>query len=333
MGFFENLNKSIGVAAPLHFQNERWKEQKEEARRARDINLGLSMLNAGDTETAEKFLRGAMGENAPTNLASLPAQKARLAEIAANTLKSEEEVRKIEAQKKIQEEIVNKMRGVEFNDPGLYGNELGIEGKDFSPEDIQAGLQAGTMTETQREITPQELAAIVMKNDAVAGIPLIKQVRDLEQKAQQNAISQERLQLQQDRLSLQEERMNKSGAGRGGGGNGGGGVDSKRMEALMKLEKMAFDAGDNPNLSQQVIIRTLARSLGGDYRPVMIKKPAHRRYIPGTGIEWETGKEETIPVWRVVPPGDAGKAPAPAAQTGKAGGGKPTGEWKKYLNK
>lgn len=330
MGFFENLNKSIGVAAPLYFQNERWKEQVAEAKRAHDISLGTALLNAGNVDAAEPLLQRATGMTAPLGLANSPTNQLKLAQ-------TKESLRQLEAKQNVAAELRAKMEGMpEFTSPeqkAALGQELGITEGTLAPEEVLSGLQTGMLKKTPREITLPDYTQTLMKHDPEAGAALKALIQE-----SSLATKEKELEMKQ-KLAEAVNEMRKYGydqaflartyaADQGlaaalariaGTNSRDAGKDAdkdavNRIAALKALEKMAFDAGGTPDVSQQTIIRSMAQSLGYDYRPVPVK-----------------GLFRDSTEWIVVPAGPAAPGPAaPTAPAGKAPAGA-TGEWKKYL--
>jgi hypothetical protein len=326
MGFFENLNHSINVAAPLYFQNERWKEQAAESKRARDITLGTALLNAGNADAADVLFQQATGSKTPFGLVNSPANQLKLAQ-------TQESLRQLEAKKNVAEELRAKMEGVpEFTSPeqkAALGQELGITAANLAPEEVLSGLQTGMLKKTPRDITLTDYTQALMRHDPEAGAALkallqestlATKEKELEMKQKLAEAVNEVRKYGYDQALLgrqysADQALAAALARIAETNSRDADKDAVNRNAAIKtLEKMAFDAGAAPDITQQTLIRDFAKPLGYDYRPVPIK-----------GIFRDSTE------WRIVPLG--GAAPAPAAQTGKAGGGKPTGEWKKYLNK
>ena len=313
MGFFENLNKSINVAGPLHFQNERWKEQVAEAKRAHDITLGTALLNSGNTDAAEPLLQRATGMTAPLGLANSPTNQLKLAQ-------TQEALRQITAKQAVAAELKAKMAGVpEFTSPeqaAALGQELGITAGGLSPEETQTGLQAGWLEKKPRDITLSDYTQTLMKHDPEAGAALKALVQE-----SSLATKEKELEMKQ-KLAEAVNEVRKYGYDQAflgrqysadmalaaalariaeQGGRDATVAEGKQSKARDELEKIVKSAGDSPNPTQQVIIRDMAQPLGYDYRPVE-----------------EDGFWGKTTVWRIVP---RGKAPAPAAPAAPAGKG------------
>jgi hypothetical protein len=326
MGFFENLNHSINVAAPLYFQNERWKEQAAESKRARDITLGTALLNAGNADAADVLFQQATGSKTPFGLVNSPANQLKLAQ-------TQESLRQLEAKKNVAEELRAKMEGVpEFTSPeqkAALGQELGITAANLAPEEVLSGLQTGMLKKTPRDITLTDYTQALMRHDPEAGAALkallqestlATKEKELEMKQKLAEAVNEVRKYGYDQALLgrqysADQALAAALARIAETNSRDADKDAVNRNAAIKtLEKMAFDAGAAPDITQQTLIRDFAKPLGYDYRPVPIK-----------GIFRDSTE------WRIVPLGGAapapGKAPAPAGK----GGGKSSAAG--YINK
>ncbi len=315
MGFFENLNHSIGVAAPLYFQNERLKEQAAESKRARDITLGTALLNAGNADAADVLFQQATGSKTPFGLVNSPANQLKLAQ-------TQESLRQLEAKKNVAEELRAKMEGVpEFTSPeqkAALGQELGITAANLAPEEVLSGLQTGMLKKTPRDITLPDYTQALMRHDPEAGAALkallqestlATKEKELEMKQKlADAVNEvRRYGIDQGFLArtyAADQALAAALARIAETNSRDADKDAANRSAAIKtLEKMAFDAGASPDISQQTLIRDFAKTLGYDYRPVPIK-----------GIFRDSTE------WRIVPLGGAAPAPGKAPAPAKAGG-------------
>ncbi len=315
MGFFENLNHSINVAAPLYFQNERWKEQAAESKRARDITLGTALLNAGNADAADVLFQQATGSKTPFGLVNSPANQLKLAQ-------TQESLRQLEAKKNVAEELRAKMEGVpEFTSPeqkAALGQELGITAANLAPEEVLSGLQTGMLKKTPRDITLTDYTQALMRHDPEAGAALkallqestlATKEKELEMKQKLAEAVNEVRKYGYDQALLgrqysADQALAAALARIAETNSRDADKDAVNRNAAIKtLEKMAFDAGAAPDITQQTLIRDFAKSLGYDYRPVPIK-----------GIFRDSTE------WRIVPLAGAAPAPGKAPAPAKAGG-------------
>lgn len=308
MGFFENLNQSIGVAAPLAIRMQ----QDEAARRLREkieqdrFNVTIQkMAEANEQKKAADAIERLKTADAlgipltPEALtgAGLPVPQT---PVSAEILPGVDPVDFLKARLPANATLMD-TNITPGSVPPMEGkiNEMDrLYDRDFRPSKIDANLFIPPPTKPEREAKDaarkhqEELQKIILRED----------------------------QRRETRAIPPPSRASRGRVTSGPGPSGPSVPDGKPTK-MSEADKILL----KDSLGARAELETEVRKLEGvtDWRgrqkdPEKLANLLTRLALVNKQIDALTGRAQ---------------APAPAAPTGKVGGGKPTGEWKKYLNK
>ncbi len=309
MGFFENLNQSIGVAAPLAIRMQ----QDEAARRLRE-KIEQDRFNV----TIQKMAEANEQKKAADAIERLKTADALGIPLTPEALTA--------AGLPVPQTPVSAENIPPGVDPAEYLRSRLPRGATVLNQEVIPGAQVpameGPINEMDR-VYDQDLRSKISAGVFVP--PPTKPEREAKEAARKHREELEKIVLREDqrretRAIPPAPRVSRGRAPFGPGPSGPSVPDGKPTK-MSEADKILL----KDSLGARAELETEVRKLEGvtDWRgrqkdPEKLANLLTRLALVNKQIDALTGRAQ---------------APAPAAPTGKVGGGKPTGEWKKYLNK
>lgn len=310
MGFFENLNHSINVAAPLAIKMRQEAEERALREKIEEDRFKMQ-LQRFDAAAKRQEAQDALARIKTADTLGIPLTPDALT--AAGLPVPQTPV-----------SAENILPGV---DPAEYLISRLPRGATVLNQEVIPGAQVpameGPINEMDR-VYDQDLRSKISAGVFVP--PPTKPEREAKEAARKHREELEKIVLREDQRretrGVPQARAVSSGRGPSGpSGPSGPGVTPPKLADLKTLEKMVHDATANPTQSSILLINDYARRLGYEFKPVPIKRPVTRTIFGG---EFNLpGETEDAIEWRIVPmtgatPAPApGKAPAPAKAGGK----------------
>jgi len=310
MGFFENLNHSINVAAPLAIKMRQEAEERALREKIEEDRFKMQL---------QRFDAAAKRQEAQDALARIKTADTLGIPLTPDALTA--------AGLPVPQTPVSAEGILPGVDPAEYLRSRLPQGATVLNQEVIPGAQVpameGPINEMDR-VYDQDLRSKISAGVFVP--PPTKPEREAKEAARKHREELEKIVLREDQRretrGVPQARAVSSGRGPSGpSGPSGPGVTPPKLADLKTLEKMVHDATANPTQSSILLINDYARRLGYEFKPVPIKRPVTRTIFGG---EFNLpGETEDAIEWRIVPmtgatPAPApGKAPAPAKAGGK----------------